>query len=135
MTFVVQTSSNRPSLLRSGKYLVGPTCKPCSLSYQRKLQNDESLSLRLPCATRDMTNLTILRPVCTKNSSEITTSDNARFPQILGDTPQVNTHSKGLDGLKLSESVSSKSQPVCACDLPSRDTNNLLSTVAMRIQT
>ena len=32
-------------------------------------------------------------------------------------------------------SVSSKSQPICVWDLPSRDTNNLLSTVAMRIQT
>ena len=32
-----------------------------------------------------------------------TKSDNARFPQILGDTPQVNTQSKDLDELKLSE--------------------------------
>ena len=32
-------------------------------------------------------------------------------------------------------SVSSKSQPICVWDLPSRDTNNLLSTVAMRKQT
>ena len=32
-------------------------------------------------------------------------------------------------------SVSSKLQPICVWDLPSRDTNNLLSTVAMRIQT
>ena len=102
MTFVVQTSSNVLTNLETGN-LVGLTCKSCSLSYQRKLQNDKSLSLRLPCATRDIANLTILRPVCTENSSEITKSDNARFPQILGDTPQVNTHSKDLDELKLSE--------------------------------
>ena len=102
MTFVVQTSSNVLTYLEA-RNLVGPTCKPCSLSYQRKLQNDEFLSLCLPCATRDMTNLTIVRPLCTKNSSEMTKSDNARFPQILGDTPQVNTHSKDLDELKLSE--------------------------------
>ena len=82
-----------------------------------------------------MTNLTILRPLGTKNSSEMTKLDNARFPQILGDTPQVNTHSKDLDELKLLRSVSSKSQPICVWDLPSRDTNNLLSAVAMRIQT
>ena len=32
-------------------------------------------------------------------------------------------------------SVSNESQPICVWDLPSRDTDNLLSTVAMRIQT
>ena len=101
MAFVVQTSSNVLTNLEAGN-LVGLTCNHV-VSRTKENYNDESLSLRLPCATRDMTNLTIVRPVCTENSSEITKSDNARFPQILGDTPQVNTHSKDLDELKLSE--------------------------------
>ena len=70
-----------------------PSC--CKHLKQSKMLNPK---LRQHCQDR----LTILRHLCTENSSEMTNSD-ARFPQILGDTPQVNTHSKDLDELKLSE--------------------------------
>ena len=100
---MVQTSSNVLTYLEAGN-LVGPTCKPCNLSYQSKLQSDEFLkSVSSLCNKGYGKPDNCASPLYEKFKRDDQVGQRTFSTNPWRYTPQVNTHSKDLDELKLSE--------------------------------